>query len=228
MNRLSSRLTYANVMATVAVFIALGGASYAAVVLPKNSVGSKQIKNGQIKTADLANNAVTSPKVKDGSLLSADFAPGQLVAGAPGATGAQGLKGDKGDPGTNGTNGTDLTFDQDLASGKTLTGLYGAGGGGASGYGVDAITFRPRLPAAVPSTNVHYITGTSGANCPGDGSAAAGHMCLYETFSSGATFTSVFQGSSTTPGAGKQGMFLYFSTTAATSNIWGTWAYTAP
>jgi hypothetical protein len=44
MKRLRPKLTYANVMATIAVFIALGGASYAATKLPKNSVGSKQIK----------------------------------------------------------------------------------------------------------------------------------------------------------------------------------------
>jgi hypothetical protein len=99
MNRLRTRLTYANVMATVAVFVALGGASYAAVVLPKNSVGTKQIKNGQIKTADLANAAVTSPKVKDGSLLSADFAPGQLPSGASGLKGDTGPQGPKGDTG---------------------------------------------------------------------------------------------------------------------------------
>jgi hypothetical protein len=96
----------------IALFAALGGVSYAAVALPKNSVTSKQIKNGQVKSADLASNAVTSPKVKDGSLLSADFAPGQLVSGAPGpqgpagsqgatgATGAAGPQGPQGNPGT--------------------------------------------------------------------------------------------------------------------------------
>lgn len=52
------RLTYANVMATIAVFIALGGASYAALKLPKNSVGTKQLKK----------EAVTAGKVKKGTL----------------------------------------------------------------------------------------------------------------------------------------------------------------
>jgi hypothetical protein len=41
--RLRSRLTYANVLASVALFIALGGASYAAVQIPKGSVGTKQL-----------------------------------------------------------------------------------------------------------------------------------------------------------------------------------------
>jgi hypothetical protein len=68
MKSLRSKLTYANVMATVAVFIALGGASYAAVKLPKNSVGTRQIKNNAITAAKIKNGAVTGPKVKVGSL----------------------------------------------------------------------------------------------------------------------------------------------------------------
>jgi hypothetical protein len=89
----------------LALFIALGGVSYAAVTLPRNSVGSSQIKNRQVKNADLGGNAVTSGKVKNGSLLSIDFKPGQLVAGAPGATGATGAQGPKGDTGLTGPKG---------------------------------------------------------------------------------------------------------------------------
>ena len=42
------RPTYANVVATLALFVALGGASYAAVTLPRNSVGSAQLRNGSV------------------------------------------------------------------------------------------------------------------------------------------------------------------------------------
>ena len=106
------RPSHATVVAYLALFIALGGVSYAAVVLPSNSVGTKQIKPGAVKNSDVGKNAVTTGQVKNGSLLSLDFKPGQLVAGAPGGTGPQGpqgLKGDKGDPGTNGTNGSNGT-----------------------------------------------------------------------------------------------------------------------
>ena len=89
----------------LALFIALGGVSYAAITLPINSVGSKQIKRGAVKNSDLGKSAVTTGKVKNGSLLSIDFKPGQLVAGAPGATGAPGPKGDRGTNGTNGSPG---------------------------------------------------------------------------------------------------------------------------
>ena len=67
----------------IALFVALGGASYAAIKIPKNSVGAAQIKK----------NAVTSAKVKDRSLLAKDFKAGQIPAGAKGDTGATGAPG---------------------------------------------------------------------------------------------------------------------------------------
>ena len=85
------KLTYANVMATIAVFIALGGASYAALKLPKNSVGAKQIKD----------NAVNGSKVANGSLAGQDFAAGQLPQGP------QGPPGPKGDTGPQGPGGSE-------------------------------------------------------------------------------------------------------------------------
>ncbi len=47
------RLTYANVVSTIALFVVLGGVSYAAFHLPKNSVRSKNIVNHQVKSKDL-------------------------------------------------------------------------------------------------------------------------------------------------------------------------------
>jgi len=47
------RLTYSNVMATTAVFVALGGTSYAAITLPRNSVGSNQIRNESVRSIDV-------------------------------------------------------------------------------------------------------------------------------------------------------------------------------
>ena len=67
------RLTYANVVATLALFIALGGASYAAINLPKNSVGSKQLKKNAVTGAKIKKNAVTGVKVKDHSLTGSDI-----------------------------------------------------------------------------------------------------------------------------------------------------------
>ena len=62
-SKLRGRLTYANVASTLCLFLLLGGgAAYAGSQLGKNSVGTKQLKNG----------AVTGVKVKDGSLTGAD------------------------------------------------------------------------------------------------------------------------------------------------------------
>lgn len=68
MKRILGKATYANVMATIAVFIALGGASYAALKLPKNSVGTKQIKDNAITAAKIRNGAVGGSKINLSSL----------------------------------------------------------------------------------------------------------------------------------------------------------------
>jgi len=62
--KLRGRLTYSNVMSTIAVFMVLGGgAAVAANQLPKNSVGSPQIKKNAVKTGDIARNAVRVGKI---------------------------------------------------------------------------------------------------------------------------------------------------------------------
>jgi hypothetical protein len=101
LSNIGSRLTYANVIATIALFLALGGGAYAALKLPTNSVGSAQIKA----------NAVNSSKVKNGSLLKGDFKAGQLPAGAQGAQGPKGDKGDQGLQGEKGAKGDTGTVD---------------------------------------------------------------------------------------------------------------------
>jgi hypothetical protein len=78
MQRLTARLTYANVVSTVCLFILLGGGAYAATRLPRGSVGAAQIKQG----------AVTSSKVRNRSLRAIDFKRGQLPRGPHGAPGA--------------------------------------------------------------------------------------------------------------------------------------------
>jgi hypothetical protein len=78
-------------VALLALFVSLGGSSYATVKLSKNSVRSAQIKDGEVKRADLARNAVSTAQVADGSLRSADFKPGQLPAGPQGPPGPKGV-----------------------------------------------------------------------------------------------------------------------------------------
>jgi hypothetical protein len=113
--RIKAGLTYANVIATLALFLALGGGAYAAFKLPKDSVGSKQIKD----------DAVNSSKVKNRSLSADDFKAGGLPAGAQGPQGIQGIKGDTGTQGIQGQTGPQgpgtKTFDGQLASSGNKT-----------------------------------------------------------------------------------------------------------
>jgi hypothetical protein len=87
-------------VALLALFVALGGTSYATVAsVPDNSVGTAQIKNDSVTRAKIAHESLTSVLVKNGSLEAVDFAPGQLPSGPVGPAGPKGDKGDKGDTG---------------------------------------------------------------------------------------------------------------------------------
>jgi hypothetical protein len=90
MRSLRRHFTYANAAATIALFVALGGTSYAALSLPAGSVGTKQLKNGAVTKAKLARGAVALERGVPGP---------QGVAGQPGATGPQGPAGLQGPPG---------------------------------------------------------------------------------------------------------------------------------
>jgi hypothetical protein len=85
LSRLREHLTYANVMASLAVMIALGGTSYAALTLPRDSVGDRQIRSG----------AVRSSEVKNRSLKAKDFssAARRALTGPVGPAGATGPAG---------------------------------------------------------------------------------------------------------------------------------------
>ncbi|MGH2959376.1 MAG: hypothetical protein ACRDKE_07205 [Solirubrobacterales bacterium] len=82
-------LTFSNIVACLALFIALGGASYAAIKIPKNSVGTKQIKKNAVTGAkikaktirgtDLGSNTVTGKQVNEASLAEV---PSALSAGS--------------------------------------------------------------------------------------------------------------------------------------------------
>jgi len=113
------------VVAFIALLVAMGGTGYAAVTLPKNSVGTKQLKK----------NAVSSAKVKNGSLLRGDFKAGQLPAGPQGVQGPQGPQGPAG-----ATNVT-VRVGPDVAGTSTASCQSGerAVGGGGIATGTDGV-----------------------------------------------------------------------------------------
>jgi hypothetical protein len=92
----------ANVVAYLALFVALGGSSYAAVRLTPGSVTSRALAKRAVTHVKLAPNSVDSSNVVKGSLTSADFKPGAVLQGLKGDTGA---KGDGGGSGLSGVTG---------------------------------------------------------------------------------------------------------------------------
>lgn len=121
------------VVACVALAISLSGAAYAvSTALPRNSVGTAQLKN----------NAVNSAKVKNASLRVADFAPGQIPAGPQGPAGPPGASGLQMISGSGASNSTSpKSQQQDCPAGKRAIG----GGGVITGTATNTFlsTSRP-------------------------------------------------------------------------------------
>ena len=91
----------AMVVALIALLVALGGTSFAAVKLsvPANSVGTTQLQAKSVTNSKLAANSVTSDKVANRTLVAADFKVGQLPVGPPGKPGLAGPSGPAGPAG---------------------------------------------------------------------------------------------------------------------------------
>src|SRR3954470_12134733 len=101
MSQLRARLTYSNVVATIALFVALGGSSYAAVTLTGRNIKDstltgKDVKDKSLTGADVKDSSLTGRDVRNGSIAAADLDP-SLPNSLRGAQGPQGLQGPKGE-----------------------------------------------------------------------------------------------------------------------------------
>ena len=144
----------ANVLSMTAVFIALGGTGYAALKLPRNSVGAAQIKP----------NAVRSSDVKNRSLRAVDFGRNQLPAGPRGPAGSAGPTGPIGPTGPAGARGTD-----------GAAGPQGPAGTAVAFARVQADgTLQPDV-AGFPSQNKRIVQSNV---AQGEGGAATGTTCF--------------------------------------------------
>jgi hypothetical protein len=88
-----------NAVGYVALFVALGGTSYAAVRLAPGSVTTRALANGAVTNAKLAANSVGTGNLRQHSLTAADFQPGVLSVAAKGMAGATGANGSAGPAG---------------------------------------------------------------------------------------------------------------------------------
>ncbi|HET7054559.1 MAG TPA: hypothetical protein VFI09_11660 [Solirubrobacterales bacterium] len=216
MKQIRKRLTYANVMSSIAVFLVLGGATaLAAGGLGKNTVGTKQLKK----------NAVVSSKVKDGSLKAADFGGGQLPAGPQGPKGDKGDTGPKGDKGEKGDQGEPGPFPATLPSGKTIYGAFEMGITATAGGQVleGPVSYTYLVPG---QTAIYVKHGESNGTCTGtvaNPTAPPGFTCVYEKTGSNLEASRGINYPSENAGFG-----LYsFSNAAGLAEMQGTWAATA-
>lgn len=158
------------VVALLALFISLGGSAYAALNLPKNSVGNKQLKDGAVTGAKLHTNAVTSAKVKARSLLATDFKAGQLPAGPQGPKGDSGATGPQGPTGPQGATGpagapatrywAKVNSDGSLAVGSSAS--------ISSAYNSGAIAVYVTFPSGVNLTHCAVLATNDGAGEHGE------------------------------------------------------------
>jgi len=247
------RLSYANVVATIALFAALGGVSYAATALPKNSVGTSQLQAEAIRAGKIADDAVTGAKLAPGvrerlapsgstptttstpeNVKHAETADKATTAStadhadsADIATQADTAKNAE----TLGGQPADhyLTADSVLQPGQTEAGDFIAAAGNGEA-GTVLVQFWPHLPESLQEGHIKVIAeGAPGTSeCPGPGEAAPSYMCVYQSFNEGMSFESFI---STMPGsiyAGPVSGVMTWRSNQFNGLLRGTWAYTAP
>jgi hypothetical protein len=154
----SQRPSPAIVVAFIALLLALGSGAYAQLRIPRNSVGTAQLKA----------NSVTSPKVRAGSLLRSDFRAGQIPRGPAGPAGERGLTGATGATGAIGPIGprgpagaTNVTVETDPLGPRINSvatcpaGRVATGGGGSvtdpTWYLSASFPVAPTVPGGPPT-----------------------------------------------------------------------------
>lgn len=120
----------------------------AAQVVPRNSVGTPQLKRNAVTSSKLAPNTVRTGQVVDGSLLTADFKPGQIPQGPKGDKGDKGSKGDPGATQVIVRTGTRIAVPPGGASASSASCQAGER---VTGGGADSNTLTGNLARSYPS-----------------------------------------------------------------------------
>jgi hypothetical protein len=224
-------------MATLALFVALGGGAYASL-LGKNSVKSRHIAPNAVKAQEIARGAVGESELRNGVVTAGKLAPGVAVEGPRGPEGA---RGPEGEPGSS-------VFDASIPSGKTIAGqwLLNKFGIPVDQFVRESISFL--LPAPEPIADARFGAAAFAGSISDaeedpecDGAAAAptappGKLCFYVNAvnvgvaaNSLAAFTGIIDG-----GSGflaRSGGFVRATSSGAANgqiDVRGAWAYTAP
>lgn len=218
----ASRIAANNAIALTALFIALGGASYAAT-------GALSASNPQYKACVGESHVVIlkTGRKPCGKGKKTIVWNQQGPAGTKGATGATGATGAAGAAGANG-----LSALSTLPSGASESGEYSVETGNSTAKPeqlTESESFS--IPLASPITHVQYLpVGATVPNCPGVGQAARGFLCLYSGEEEGLVEPEVFNFESRkfVEGTGRFGFSLQWGVLLQRGLEAGSWTVTAP
>jgi hypothetical protein len=219
------RPSHAIVVAYLALFVALGGSSYAAI-----KITGKNVKDSSLTGKDVKNSSLTTSDVKNRSLLAKDFKRGQLQRGPAGPAGPTGAKGDAGTS----------VFSSSVPSGTTVRGSWGIAGDAGPDKFLEVGVSLP-VPAPAPMEDVKMGGGPEALNpdpsCTGtvhQPSAPRGKVCVYElpdasNVASPGVDATPMDGNATSQ-SDRFGFLVNLTATdsAHFAEAYGTWAYTAP
>jgi len=219
-----------NAVALTALFIALGGAGYAATGAVRESRGQLTACVGETHVLVLKTG---SKPCHPGQRMVAWNQRGPAgpegAPGARGATGAQGPRGATGAPGTPGAPG--ISALSPLPSGASESGEFDVSTGGLEAeFLTDSHSYAIPLAAPLDKAHTIYVTGGSAPHCPGVGSAEAGFLCVYSASRQNVAPPAIYtyESGSFVEGSGRVGFDLSWEATRAQASDVGTWTVTAP
>jgi hypothetical protein len=205
-----AHLTYANVVATFALVLAMSGGALAATHYLINS--TKQI-NPKVLRQLRGHTGRTGP-------------PGPPGVGSQGVEGPAGQRGTRGDPGPPG-----LSALATLPPGQSESGTFGVRADHSEVKDKIADTVSYSVPLGESASKMHVVfTKTTGTeHCSGPGNADKGYLCIYETEAHGVGPGHVFgfEASEEAEVTGRHGFTLQWEATETPAFVFGTYTVTA-
>jgi hypothetical protein len=229
---LRGHLSYANVVATLALLFAMSGGALAASHYLISS--TKQI-SPKVLAKLKGRIGPPGPAGSPGATGPTGLAGGtRTIRGLAGATGPAGSEGPEGPRGIEGSEGfIGLITVSSLPEGGTESGDFALASDNSNSSGIisEALTYPIPLETTIPSSKIVYTTigGRGNASeCPGPGEAAPGYLCIYAEAFGVRTPAAIRDPSTNTFGAGRIGFSLEWEVLTAGAFARGTYTITAP
>jgi hypothetical protein len=163
------------IVASLALAVALGGTTYAATALPKNSVGERQLKSGSVSTVKLAEGSVTSRQIKDHTIVAADLAknaypglPGKIASAGHADTAGRADSATHADSSDSVSGATFTTIDYRAGAGSAATAIVSANGFAISASCDAAGTLLLSLASATGDAEYALLATDDTGNVRGD------------------------------------------------------------